>query len=78
VLRSKTIKRLPADAQRRFLSSLEHASKFLMGTSDVHAAVERRVRALDEAEIPYAITGAAPSRSGSTATGGPPTTSTSF
>lgn len=50
--------RLEADAEARFFASLEHAGRFFMGTSDVHAALERLVAVLDEASIPYAIAGA--------------------
>ncbi|HUH05688.1 MAG TPA: hypothetical protein VML75_27025 [Kofleriaceae bacterium] len=50
--------RLDAQAEARFFASAEHASRFFMGDSDLHRALEELIRALDAARIPYAIIGA--------------------
>jgi hypothetical protein len=50
--------RLAPTDEARFFASVEYASKFLMGDSDLHQALARLTRALDDAGIPYAIIGA--------------------
>jgi hypothetical protein len=49
---------LPVDREDAFWAGVEHAGRFFMGQSDVHQALERLTRILDEKGIPYAIVGA--------------------
>jgi hypothetical protein len=47
-----------AGAEARVLAGARFATRFFMGDSDVHQALERLLTALDEAELPHAIVGA--------------------
>src|ERR1700684_1474896 len=49
---------LDPEAEARFIENVEKTSRFFMGDSDLHRALDELVRALDEAKIPYAIAGA--------------------
>jgi hypothetical protein len=49
---------LPAEQEDAFWSGVEYAQRFFMGESNVHSALERLVRLLDEHGIPYAVIGA--------------------
>lgn len=49
---------LPVEHEEAFWAGLEHAGRFFMGEADVHRALERLARILDEKGIPYAIIGA--------------------
>ena len=49
---------LPDASEERFWDGVQVASRFFMGQADVHKALERLVRELDEHDIPYAIVGA--------------------
>jgi hypothetical protein len=49
---------LPAQREDAFWSGVEYARRFFMGEADVHQALERLARLLDEKEIPYAVIGA--------------------
>jgi hypothetical protein len=49
---------LPVEREDAFWSGVEHARRFFMGEADVHQALERLVRVLDEKGIPYAVIGA--------------------
>jgi hypothetical protein len=51
-------RRLPSKAEDRFFAAAADASRFFMGNSDIHRAVERLSKALREADIDYAIVGA--------------------
>jgi hypothetical protein len=44
--------------EARFWSAAEEAGRFFMGTADVYRALDKLVRCLEEAGIPYAIAGA--------------------
>jgi hypothetical protein len=44
--------------EREFWAGVAHAERFFMGTGEVHGALAKLVRCLDEAGIPYAIAGA--------------------
>lgn len=48
----------PYGSEARFWAGAVNASRFFMGDADVHRALTRLIRALDEAGIPYAIAGA--------------------
>jgi hypothetical protein len=50
--------RLPGDREHTFWSGVAEASRFFMGTSDVHRTLERLARVLDEHRVPYAVIGA--------------------
>ena len=54
----RTMPTLPAEQEDAFWSGVEHAQRFFMGESNVHAALERLARLLDEQAIPYAVIGA--------------------
>jgi hypothetical protein len=47
----------PAD-EARFFAAADHAARFFMGTSNIHHALERLIRVLEEQGLPYAIVGA--------------------
>jgi hypothetical protein len=49
---------LAAEHEDAFWSGVEHARRFFMGEADVHQALERLARLLDEKAIPYAVVGA--------------------
>lgn len=49
---------LPADREQAFWSGIENAKRFFMGEADVHHALERLARLLDDERIPYAVIGA--------------------
>jgi hypothetical protein len=49
---------LPAEREEAFWSGVENARRFFMGEADVHRALERLARVLDEKGIAYAIIGA--------------------
>ena len=49
---------LPDASEEQFWDGVQVASRFFMGQADVHKALERLVRELDEHDIPYAIVGA--------------------
>lgn len=51
-------KELALDAEARFWQNVARTGEFFMGTSPVHLALEKLVRALDEAGVPYALMGA--------------------
>ena len=46
---------LPPEQEEAFWSGVEHARRFFMGDADVHSALDRLSRLLDEEEIPYAV-----------------------
>jgi hypothetical protein len=46
---------LPAEREEAFWSGVENARRFFMGEADVHRALERLARVLDEKGIAYAI-----------------------
>src|SRR5256712_8983378 len=50
--------RLDPDREARFWDGVAQATKFFMGEADVQRALDKIVRLLDEAHIPYAIVGA--------------------
>jgi hypothetical protein len=52
------VNRLDPRAEARFFESLAYASRFLMGSSDLHTTLERLTRALEESGVAYAIVGA--------------------
>jgi hypothetical protein len=62
VARNATMNRmcpeLAADREEEFWSGVDHARRFFMEDSDVHRALERLARTLDQNGIPYAIVGA--------------------
>ncbi len=47
----------PAD-EAEFFEGVAYAERFFMGRAKVHSALEKLVRSIDEARIPYAIIGA--------------------
>jgi len=49
---------LPVEREEAFWSGVENARRFFMGEADVHQALERLARLLDEKAIPYAVVGA--------------------
>jgi hypothetical protein len=49
---------LPVEREEAFWAGVENARRFFMGEADVHRALERLARILDEKGIPYAIIGA--------------------
>jgi hypothetical protein len=49
---------LPVEREAAFWAGVEHARRFFMGEADVHQALERLARVLDEKGIPYAVIGA--------------------
>jgi hypothetical protein len=49
---------LPAEREAAFWSGVDYARRFFMGEADVHQALERLARVLDEKGIPYAVIGA--------------------
>jgi hypothetical protein len=49
---------LPADQEATFWAGVDNARRFFMGEADVHRALERLARVLDENNIPYAVVGA--------------------
>jgi hypothetical protein len=55
---SEMVDALPADRERIFWAGVENAKRFFMGEADVHRALERLARVLDEKGIPYALIGA--------------------
>ncbi len=44
--------------EERFFAGVRFGGKFLMGESNVHRALERLIRILEEDQVPYAIIGA--------------------
>ena len=50
--------RLSVEHEDAFWSGVENARWFFMGEADVHQALERLARLLDEKAIPYAVVGA--------------------
>jgi len=49
---------LRVEHEEAFWSGVQHARRFFMGEADVHQALERLARLLDELAIPYAVIGA--------------------
>jgi hypothetical protein len=49
---------LKVEHEEAFWSGVQHARRFFMGEADVHQALERLARLLDEQAIPYAVIGA--------------------
>lgn len=49
---------IDSDHETAFWAGVAHAERFFMGTGEVHAALAKLVRCLEEAGIPYAIAGA--------------------
>ena len=49
--------RLDPDREARFWDGVAQATKFFMGEADVQRALDKLVRLLDDAHIPYAIVG---------------------
>lgn len=49
---------LSAEGEGAFWAGVEDARRFFMGEADVHEAMERLARKLDELSIPYAVIGA--------------------
>ena len=49
---------LALEREEAFWAGLENARRFFMGEADVHRALERLARTLDEQGIPYAVIGA--------------------
>jgi hypothetical protein len=49
------VTRLAPDDERRLLDGAAHAAEFFMGTGDVHQALQRLARALDDCGVDYAI-----------------------
>jgi hypothetical protein len=49
---------LTVEHEDAFWSGVEYARRFFMGDADVHQALERLARLLDEKGIPYAVVGA--------------------
>jgi hypothetical protein len=49
---------LPVEQEDAFWSGVLYARRFFMGEADVHLALERLTRLLDEKGIPYAVVGA--------------------
>jgi hypothetical protein len=49
---------LRVEHEEAFWSGVQHARRFFMGEADVHQALERLARLLDEQAIPYAVIGA--------------------
>ncbi len=50
--------RLPGDREQAFWTGVAEASRFFMGGSDVHRALERLAGVLRDLHIPYAVIGA--------------------
>src|SRR5438477_11322227 len=50
--------RLDPDREARFWDGVAQATRFFMGEADVQRALDKLVRLLDDARIPYAIVGA--------------------
>jgi hypothetical protein len=50
--------RLADAVEDRFWRGVQHAGRFFMGDADVHKALEKLARTLDDLNIPYAIIGA--------------------
>ena len=49
---------LAAEREKAFWDGVRESGRFFMGEADVHAALERLARLLDDSGIPYAIVGA--------------------
>jgi hypothetical protein len=49
---------LPVEREQAFWSGVDYARRFFMGQADVHEALQRLGRLLDEIGIPYAVVGA--------------------
>lgn len=49
---------LPVEREEAFWAGVENARRFFMGEADIHNALKRLARILDEKGIPYAIIGA--------------------
>lgn len=56
--RDSEARRPDTEAEERFWAGAKEATRFFMGEADVHRALEKLVRILEAAEIPYAIVGA--------------------
>ena len=48
---------LAPDAEERFLANVAFSGEFLMARSPVHRALRKLTKALEDADIPYAIVG---------------------
>jgi hypothetical protein len=52
------VRSLPGEQENAFWSGVLYARRFFMGEADVHLALERLTRLLEEKGIPYAVIGA--------------------
>jgi hypothetical protein len=52
------VETLPPENEDAFWAGVSYAGRFFMGEADVHGALERLARVLEEQDIPYALIGA--------------------